>query len=128
MFEVTYAKNNVYTVVCGWPGCDGLEVDDISVNDLKRYENLYVEGEDVLYENKSAKIAEAHADGTYVLRSGKEVTEDELEKEEGKDGKKKKSKKDKKEKKEKKKKEKKEKKEKKRKKKRKEKSNDPDSD
>ena len=78
VYEVKEAKNNVYTVVCAWD--ENLEVEDISVNDLKKYENEFSEGDEVLHEGKEDKIVEAHADGTYVLTSGEEVTEDELEK------------------------------------------------
>ena len=78
VYEVTKAINNVYTVVCAWD--ENLEVEDISVNDLKKYENEFSEGDDVLHEGKEDEIVEAHADGTYVLTSGEEVTEDELEK------------------------------------------------
>jgi hypothetical protein len=45
---------------------------------LKKYENEFSVGEEVLHEDNQAKIAEVHADGTYVLTSGEEVTEDEL--------------------------------------------------
>jgi hypothetical protein len=76
VYEVTKAKDNMYTVVCAWD--DNLEVEDISVNDLKKYENEFSVGEEVLHEDNQAKIAEVHADGTYVLTSGEEVTEDEL--------------------------------------------------
>ena len=77
VYEVTEAKNNVYTIVSAWDEHNSIQ--GVSVDRLQKHENEFAKGDDVLFSGVAAKIVEARKDGVYVLQSGEEVTEDQLE-------------------------------------------------
>ena len=77
VYEVTEAKNNVYTIVSAWDEHNSMQ--GVSVDRLQKHENEFAKGDEVLFSGVAAKIAEARKDGVYVLQSGEEVTEDQLE-------------------------------------------------
>lgn len=77
VYEITEAKNNQYALISAWDEFNVLE--NIDVDRLKRYENSFGKNEEVLFDGKRNKIAEVREDGFYLLQTGLEVTEDQLE-------------------------------------------------